>query len=1107
MSAQPDASDDTASAPEQPGASDVTDPTTDSEGNTSSSTTGVSKKVDYAEAQLNRKLAERARQNGKKKKYQEEIASAKAALVATTRRASYLSEEIRLKKEAYASMVHQLGHWDTECMSAIKTIAQLKVEVEKKRFLGLLGENNVSLDEMMAKAAAEALDTTLCDMDAEQFQKYMAMTDEQRREAILGQRRQQLRTILIRNVSATSENSLSEKHIQRRMIASAGITFGDALSESLRFWGLDGPPKERVRRKAFREDFDREFKESTARIAQIDGIVAGLEEQLTLLPKLIDDLRNGDRKLDDALPPAVLKRWTTSIALVEGEGGGQGADRDNTGGDLGTASASTSGSSSTTTTTTTTSTSEMVASIEQNSDMIETFQMAITAKAKWDLKGFVKAIRRAIEYESMGLKKLRELARVSREHEEDAMAKLRNDPAMVYPHDEDLKDVTEYALCDSAGALRLLNALVSDDSEELTGEDTELKYNLFALPKLNIKSVFEFSSSEYAGKQRRKAELERKVARIAGGEEEKTGRGSVHNVFDNWDKDEKDREADGGDQTDGRRVHFDPVLGNTTLLIQDLLMFSSLLFVWCIMIYIRRSVSRDAHSSILGAHWLAERPFDVPSDRPWDYTTTFKTIDTTAQWWDWVEGPLLLTMSAGAGMHLAADFSGRGQFQGAPLRTICAAQNSNCSCTGGRVRFGDPYLDQWTDWVSVGDHTTSPINCSVAIFLKSTNNDNDPKNLRCQCETRANENATAAATTTAANVGGVYRLFGGWRIRQVRVQGNCGNFGGANSRKISSAVRGKKIRNQTDKLLGDYYGEIHSWTADCESKAPFGPLNHPNGCVECIEYNGTNRSITATKNIPGVEDSSLEYATYNPLALRTILVPPLQNDTAGIAIFRSFLYMPMPTALQMFRARFDLGRTFRNEDYFDTAPITGILGSYGGGGYVTDLSVTNLTGAEARYRLAMMRRFGWIDQQTRAVVARANFYNANLGAWLVVEALAEWESTGKVITSFKSSLLIPDIYDTEMGKIAGLLAAVLLVMLVREFRLQKMYWKAARDHIYNSDEADAIQYRKRRCAVTRLWLSSIWTWIELGTLVPCLFARITELVIFVNDKRIFPVRC
>ena len=53
-----------------------------------------------------------------------------------------------------------------------------------------------------------------------------------------------------------------------------------------------------------------------------------------------------------------------------------------------------------------------------------------------------------------------------------------------YPNDEDMSDLSEYALCDSSATPA--NALVSDDSVELAGEDTEL-YNLFALPKLSMK--------------------------------------------------------------------------------------------------------------------------------------------------------------------------------------------------------------------------------------------------------------------------------------------------------------------------------------------------------------------------------------------------------------------------------------------------------------------------------------------------------------------------------------------------------------------------------------------------------------------------------------------
>ena len=254
-------------------------------------------------------------------------------------------------------------------------------------------------------------------------------------------------------------------------------------------------------------------------------------------------------------------------------------------------------------------------------------------------------------------------------------------------------------------------------------------------------------------------------------------------------------------------LRFDPVLGNTSLLIQDLLMFSGLLLVWCIMIYIRRSVSHDARTSILGSHWLAERRFNV-SDRPWDYTKTFKTITTTAQWWDWVGGPLLLTMSAGAGMHQAVDFSGVAQIHGQLSRTKCAAPNENCSCSGGRVRFGDLNRHEWSKWIKITD--SSPINCTEREFGIANVNDEHLTNKVCQCEIPAN---TTGSQRTAANVGGVYRLFGGWRIRQVRTR-KLWVFWRQKFKKDYGCSSGKRIRSQSHKLIENYYGDVYTWAAN-----------------------------------------------------------------------------------------------------------------------------------------------------------------------------------------------------------------------------------------------------------------------------------------------------
>ena len=74
----------------------LADSTKDSAKNSSDKSNN--KKPDYAEVRRKRRIAELAQENDKKERYLERIASAKSKLVQTTRHASYLTEEIRLKK-------------------------------------------------------------------------------------------------------------------------------------------------------------------------------------------------------------------------------------------------------------------------------------------------------------------------------------------------------------------------------------------------------------------------------------------------------------------------------------------------------------------------------------------------------------------------------------------------------------------------------------------------------------------------------------------------------------------------------------------------------------------------------------------------------------------------------------------------------------------------------------------------------------------------------------------------------------------------------------------------------------------------------------------------
>jgi hypothetical protein len=287
----------------------------------------------------------------------------------------------------------------------------------------------------------------------------------------------------------------------------------------------------------------------------------------------------------------------------------------------------------------------------------------------------------------------------------------------------------------------------------------------------------------------------------------------------------------------------------------------------------------------------------------------------------------------------------------------------------------------------------------------------------------------------------------------------------------------------------------------------------------------TTHAFTGLKATPRLDSIALEYSSFNPFLAATD--PPLTEPNT-VAWLKAFLFYPAPTLGQTTPGGKRLD--YADPDYFDSAPIQASTAMYGSDGFVMELPAT-LTPREFRWRLEELRAHDWVDARTRAVVALANFYNVHTGHFLVVQCIAELDETGQFHSRFHATPIVADVYDTSYGKLAGLLAVLVFFGAIRIVYMQSLYWRAARDalrdavaHAHvgtpmgggaladNMNQAitweamnNMSEFAQKRCAVTRMWLSSIWTLIELGVVVPCLVARGMELAIIFNQRRNFSV--
>ena len=143
-----------------------------------------------------------------------------------------------------------------------------------------------------------------------------------------------------------------------------------------------------------------------------------------------------------------------------------------------------------------------------------------------------------------------------------------------------------------------------------------------------------------------------------------------------------------------------------------------------------------------------------------------------------------------------------------------------------------------------------------------------------------------------------------------------------------------------------------------------------------------------------------------------------------------------------------------SQEELQTSPSWGFFDVYDGGGYVADLGYSNTTATPV---ISNLRKYGWIDRQTRAVLLEFVIYNANTGYLSISTFMNEILPTGYG-NAFAKIDTFP-LTSTETGFYQFyLICQLLFIIIVILFVLREMY------KIY-----------KMRCGYFR----NLWNWVEI----------------------------
>ena len=143
-----------------------------------------------------------------------------------------------------------------------------------------------------------------------------------------------------------------------------------------------------------------------------------------------------------------------------------------------------------------------------------------------------------------------------------------------------------------------------------------------------------------------------------------------------------------------------------------------------------------------------------------------------------------------------------------------------------------------------------------------------------------------------------------------------------------------------------------------------------------------------------------------------------------------------------------------SQDQLQSSPSWGFFDVYDGGGYVADLGYSITTAAPV---ISNLRKYGWIDRQTRAVLLEFVIYNANTGYLSISTFLNEILPTGYG-NAFAKIDTFP-LTSTETGFYQFyLICQLLFIMIVILFVFREMY-----------------KIHKMKCSYFR----SLWNWVEI----------------------------
>jgi hypothetical protein len=107
--------------------------------------------------------------------------------------------------------------------------------------------------------------------------------------------------------------------------------------------------------------------------------------------------------------------------------------------------------------------------------------------------------------------------------------------------------------------------------------------------------------------------------------------------------------------------------------------------------------------------------------------------------------------------------------------------------------------------------------------------------------------------------------------------------------------------------------------------------------------------------------------------------------------------------------------------------ILGDFALYGPGGYIVEFAPGS-SAVAMRKRIQALRKHGWIDQQTRAIIVAVNLYNGNYNYYVSAQLRLEFGTSGAILAKEKLISFSLDVFDMA-GSTSALAGEVLLLIM------------------------------------------------------------------------------